>query len=398
MYGEPKYAAGLPHLNYVNPYAPKGGELHLAVLGSFDSLNPLIVKGKPAEGLRDYVYEPLMARSLDEPFSLYGLIAESVETPEDRSWVTFQIRPGARFSDGAPITPDDLLFSWALLKDKGRSNHRTYYAKVAAAEKIGSRGVKFTFTGGGYRELPLVMGLMPVLPKHAIGPDNFDKTTLDKPIASGPYVVAEVMPGSSLVFKRNPNYWGRDLAILRGQFNFDTIRIDYYRDSAAMMEAFRTGLFDVLGDSDTIDPIKWAEGFDFPAARQGLVKKMEFSVGVPAPMTALVFNTRRAIFADPRVRQALIRVFDFEWLNKTFFRGLYARTQSFFDRSELSSHGRRMRASLNCSLPTGTGWRPVCWKAPSRNRRPMAAAPTATAAKRRSRCLARPVTGSGRAS
>ncbi len=340
MHGRPKYADSLPHLNYVNPDAPKGGELRLGVLGSFDSLNPFIVKGEPAAGLREYVYETLMARSYDEPFSLYGLIAESVETPEDRGSVTFQIRPEARFADGTPVTPDDVLFSCSLLKSKGRPNHRSYYAKVATAEKIGERGVKFTFAGGGDREMPLIMGLMPVLPRHALKVEDFDKTSFEKPLTSGPYVVAEVSPGASILLKRNPDYWARNLPIMRGQFNFDTIRIDYYRDSTTMMEAFRKGLFDVTGDSDSIDAVKWADAFDFPAVRDGLVKKMEFSVGVPAPMAALAFNTRRAIFADPRVREALTRMFDFEWLNKQLFRGLYARTESFFDRSELSSHGR----------------------------------------------------------
>jgi peptide/nickel transport system substrate-binding protein len=339
MHGQPKYADAPPHLNYVNPDAPKGGELRLGVLGSFDSLNPFIIKGAPAAGMREYVYDTLMARSYDEPFSLYGLIAESVDTPEDRSSVTFQIRPEARFADGTPVTPDDVLFSWSLLKSKGRPNHRSYYAKVTAAERTGERGVKFTFAGGGDREMPLIMGLLPVLPRHAVTPESFDKTSFDKPLASGPYVVEEVSPGASIVLKRNPNYWGRNLPVLRGQFNFDTIRIDYYRDATAMMEAFRKGLFDVMGDSDSIDAVKWADAFDFPAVRQGLVKKLEFSVGVPAPMAALAFNTRRHIFADPRVREALTRMFDFEWLNKQHFRGLYARTESFFDRSGLSSHG-----------------------------------------------------------
>ncbi len=340
MHDEPKYAATFPHLNYVNADAPKGGAIRLAVLGSFDSLNPFIVRGAPVAGLRDYVFETLLARSYDEPFSLYGLIAETVETPDDRSWVSFQLRPEARFSDGTPITPEDVLFSWSLLKSKGRPNHRNYYSKVAKAEKIGERGVKFTFEGGGDREMPLIMGLMPVLPRHAITEETFDKTGFEKPLGSGPYTVEEVDRGASIVYRRNPNYWGRDLPITRGQFNFDTIRIDYYRDNTSMMEAFRKGLFDVQGDSDPIDAVKWAEAYDFPAVRDGLVKKLEFDLGVPAPMSALVFNTRRPLFADPRVREALTLVFDFEWLNKTLFRGLYVRTESFFDRSELSSHGR----------------------------------------------------------
>jgi peptide/nickel transport system substrate-binding protein len=340
MHGAPKYGEAFPHFDYVNPEAPKGGVLRLGVLGSFDSLNPFIVKGAAAAGMREYVYETLLARSYDEPFSLYGLIASSVETPIDRSFVIFQIRPEARFADGTPITPEDVLFSFSLLKSKGRPNHRIYYAKVATAEKIGERGVKFTFAGGGDREMPLIMGLMPVFPKHALTAEAFDRTSFDKPLASGPYIVAQVQPGAGIVMKRNPNYWGRNLAIARGQFNFDTIRIDYYRDSTAMMEAFRKGLFDILGDATPIDAVKWAEAFNFPAVQDGLVRKLAFGLGVPAPMAALVFNTRRPLFADRRVREALTRMFDFEWVNKTLFRGLYARTESFFDRSELSSHNR----------------------------------------------------------
>ncbi len=340
MHGAPKYGEAFPHFDYVNPDAPKGGILRLGVLGSFDSLNPFIVKGAAAAGMREYVYETLLARSYDEPFSLYGLIAASVETPADRSEVTFQIRPEARFADGTPITPEDVLFSWSLLKSKGRPNHRLSYAKVAAAEKIGEQGVKFTFADGGDREMPLIMGLMPVFPKHALTPESFDRTSFDKPLASGPYTVAEVQPGAAVVLKRNPNYWGRNLAVTRGQFNFDTVRIDYYRDSTAMMEAFRKGLFDVLGDSAPIDAVKWAEAFNFPAVQEGLVKKLAFGLEVPAPMAAFAFNTRRPLFADRRVREALTRMFDFEWVNKTLFRGLYARTESFFDRSELASHNR----------------------------------------------------------
>ena len=340
MHDAPKYGPAFTRFDYINPDAPKGGALRLGVLGSFDSLNPFIVKGAPVAGMREYVYETLLARSYDEPFSLYGLLAESVETPEDRSWVIFQLRPEARFADGTPITPEDVLFSWSLLKGKGRPNHRLYYGKVATAEKVGERGVKFTFEGGGDREMPLIAGLMPVLPRHAINAESFEKTSFEKPLASGPYFVEFVDPGASITFRRNPNYWGRDLPVMRGQFNFDAIRIDYYRDNTTLMEAFRKGLFDLQGDSDPIDAVKWAEAYDFPAVRDGLVKKLSFDVGVPAPMSALVFNTRRPLFADRRVREALTLVFDFEWLNKTLFRSLYARTESFFDRSELSSHGR----------------------------------------------------------
>jgi len=339
MHDQPKYADGFANLGYVNPAAPKGGTLRLAVLGSFDSVNPFIIKGAPVAGAREYVYETLLARTYDEPFSLYGLIAESVDTPEDRSSVTFQLRPEARFADGKPITPDDVLFSWKLLKEKGRPNHRGYYSKVVKAEKVGERGVKFIFDGAD-REMPLIMGLMPVLPSHALTPESFEKTSFDKPVASGPYVVEDIEPGASITYRKNPGWWGRDLPVNRGQYNFERIRIDYYRDRTTMMEAFRKGLFDVLGDSDPIDAVRWADSFDFPAVENGLVKKLAFDLGVPAPMSGLAFNTRREVFADRRVREALTEVFDFEWLNKMLYRGLYARTESFFDRSELSSHGR----------------------------------------------------------
>jgi peptide/nickel transport system substrate-binding protein len=289
--------------------------------------------------LRDYVYETLLARSYDEPFSLYGLLAESVDTPPDRSSVTFQIRPQARFSDGSPVTPEDVLFSWRLLKEKWRPNHRSSYAKVAAAEKVGERGVKFTFEGSD-REMPLIMGLMPVLSRRAFTPESFDKTTFEKPLATGPYVVDAIEPGAGIGYRRNPDYWGRDLPLMRGQYNFDIIRIDYYRDSTTLYEALQRGLVDVEGDSDSIDAARWAEADGIPAVRAGLLNKLEFSVGVPEPMAGLVFNNRRAQFEDRRVREALTLLFDFEWINKTLFRGLYTRTESYFDRSELSSHGR----------------------------------------------------------
>jgi peptide/nickel transport system substrate-binding protein len=340
MHDEPEYAAGFPHFNYVNPDAPKGGTLHLGVLGSFDSVNPFIIKGASGAGVREYVYETLLARSYDEPFSLYGLLAETVETPDDRSSVTFQLRPEARFSDGTPVTPEDVLFSWSLLKTKGRPNHRFYYSKVKTAEKIGDHGVKFTFSAANDREMPLIMGLMPVLPKHAISEQDFEKTSLEKPIGSGPYIVSDIAPGASITYRRNRDYWGRDLPVNRGQYNFDTIRFDYYRDQTTLMEAFRTGLIDLEGDSKPIDAVRWAEAYDFPAVRLGLVKRLEFDLGVPAAMSALTFNTRRPLFADRRVREALTLAFDFEWINKSLFRGLYTRTESFFDRSELSSSNR----------------------------------------------------------
>lgn len=337
MHGEPAHEPGFTHLSYVNPKAPKGGTVTFASLGFFDSLNPMIVMGSAAAGVRDLVLESLMGRAYDEPFSLYGLLAESIETPDDRSWVAFTLRKEARFSDGKPVTVDDVLFSHALLRDHGRPNHRTYYSKVTKAEKTGPRTVKFTFSEPRDREMPLIMGLMPILPRHHYSEDTFEKTSLEPPVGSGPYRVTSVEPGKRVVYTRNPDYWGRDLAINKGRFNFDEIRYDYYRDDDPMFQAFQKGLIDLWPESDSG---RWARGYDFPAHNDGRVVREELPIGVPSGMSALVFNTRRPLFADQRVREALTQMLDFEWLNKNYYHGLYTRTQSFFDRSELSSHGR----------------------------------------------------------
>ncbi|KAB2939478.1 MAG: extracellular solute-binding protein [Hyphomicrobium sp.] len=336
LYGTPKQPPGFAHFSYVDSHAPKGGRLVLGAFGSFDSLNPLIVKGVAANGIRDFTIESLMARGLDEPFTLYGLIAESVEVPADRSSITFHLNPKARFSDGAPITADDVLFSFELLKAKGRPNHRTYFAKVAKAERLSEHDVRFTFDASGDREIPLILGLLPVLPKHAINPDRFENTTLAPPVGSGPYKVGKLDAGRSITFVRDPNYWGRDLAVNRGRFNFDEIRFDYFREGSVMFDAFKAGQIDLWPEED---PRRWANGYDFAAIRDGRAVKREFDIGLPAGMTALVFNTRRPVFADARVREALIYLFDFEWINRTLYAGLYKRTQSYFERSILASAG-----------------------------------------------------------
>jgi peptide/nickel transport system substrate-binding protein len=337
MHGEPKYPAGFKHFDYVNPDAPKGGSVAFGVLGSFDSLNPLIVKGNAGPGVREFVYESLLGRANDEPFSLYGLLAESLEMPEDRSSVTFTLRPEARFSDGKPVTIADVIFSLELLREKGRPFHRSYYSKVEKIEPVGERGIKLTFKQDGDREMPLIAGLMPVLPRHAVDPAKFDVTSLTPPLGSGPYILASADAGNSVIFRRDPNYWGRDLAINRGRFNFDEIRYDFYRDANGMFEAFKKGLFHFTAESD---PGRWTREYDFPAVIDGRVVKQSFEIGVPTGMSGLVFNTRRPLFADRRVREAIILLFDFEWQNKNLHHGLYERTQSYFQRSELASHGR----------------------------------------------------------
>jgi len=337
MHGEPAEPAGFTHFSYTNPDAPKGGRLVLAKRGSFDSLNPLIVKGESAEGIRDYVFESLLARANDEPFTLYGLIAESVDTPDDRNSVEFTLNPEAKFSDGTPITVDDVIFSHSLLRDHGRPNHRSYYQKVTRVEQTGDRKVKFTFDGSGDREMPLIIGLMPVLPSHLIDPETFEKTSFVPPVGSGPYLVGEVKPGAGITFRRDPNYWGAKLPVNRGMYNFGEIRFDYYRDAGSLFEAFKAGAIDARPEDD---PTRWTEGYDIPAVRDGRIIKEEFPIAVPAGMSALVFNTRRPLFADQQLRQALIQLFDFEWINRTLYHGQYTRTESYFERSDLSSHGR----------------------------------------------------------
>lgn len=337
VHGEPMLPAGFAHFPYANPAAPQGGRLTLGLVGGFDSLNPFIVKGIAPPQIRGYVVESLMVRGYDEPFTLYGLLAESVQTDAARSYVTFTLDPRARFSDGTPVTPADVLFSWQLLRDKGRPTHRTYYSKVVKAEAVGARSVRFTFADGGDRELALILGLMPVLARHAIDPETFDETSFVAPLGSGPYRIAAVRPGERLSFKRNPDYWGRALGVNRGLWNFDEIRFDFYRDANTHFEAFKRGLYDVRAESD---PGRWEQAYDFPAARDGRIVKETFSNGLPKEMAALVFNTRRPLFADMRVREALGLLFDFEWINHNFFFDQYRRTDSYFAGSELSSAGR----------------------------------------------------------
>jgi peptide/nickel transport system substrate-binding protein len=337
MHGEPALPEGFNRLPYAEPGAPKRGQFIQGVLGTFDSLNPLIVKGIAPSFIRGYVVESLMARGYDEPFTLYGLVAETVETDAERSFVTFRLNPAARFSDGKAVTPEDVIFSWQLLRDKGRPNHRTYYAKVNKAEVIGPREVRFDLSGSNDRELPLILGLMPVLAKHATAAETFEDTSFRAPLGSGPYLVSVVDPGKSFTLKRDPNYWGRDLPINGGFWNFDEIRFDYYREANSHMEAFKRGLYDVRHE---IDPGRWETAYGFPAVREGRVIKEALPTGVPKTSSYLVFNTRRAVFSDIRVREAIFSLFDFEWINHGYFFDLYHRTAGYFDGSELSAHGR----------------------------------------------------------
>jgi peptide/nickel transport system substrate-binding protein len=337
MHGAPALPEGFTRLPYADPAAPKGGRLVQGVLGTFDSLNPLIVKGIAPPSIRGYVIESLMARGYDEPFTLYGLIARAIETDAQRSYVTFHLDPAAKFSDGKPVTAEDIIFSWQLLRDKGRPNHRTYYAKVAKAEALGEQAVRFDLSGSDDRELALILGLMPVLAKHAVKPETFEETSFQAPLGTGPYIVGEVDPGKSVTLKRNPDYWGRDLAINRGLWNFDEVRFDYYREANTHLEAFKRGLYDLRNEHD---PGRWQTAYDFAAVREGRVLKEALPTGVPKASSYFVFNTRRAVFSDIRVREAISLLFDFEWINHGYFFDLYRRSASYFDGSELSSHGR----------------------------------------------------------
>lgn len=335
MHGAPALPATFTQMPYVNPDAPKGGRLVQGVLGTFDSLNPLIVRGLAVQQVRGFVLESLMTRGQNEPFTLYGLLAETVETDDARDTVTFRINPKARFSDGAEVTADDVLFSWALLRDKGRPNHRGYYAKVAKAEALDRLTVRFDFGGVPDRELPLILGLMPVLPKHAVDPETFEQTSMKPPLGSGPYRVTAVRPGAAVTLTRNPDYWGRDLPVNRGLWNFDEIRLDYYREANGAFEAFKRGLYDFRVEHE---PLRWHDQYNFPAARNGGVVRDVIKTGLPQPSEFLVFNTRRKVFADIRVRRALTLLFDFEWINRNYFFGLYTRSAGFFAGSELSAY------------------------------------------------------------
>jgi microcin C transport system substrate-binding protein len=347
MYGELKYGPGFTHFDYVNPDAPKRGTVRLSAIGTFDNLNPFILKGVAATGLGE-VFDTLLEASADEPFSEYGLLAETVVLPADRSWVTFTLRPQARFHNGSPITADDVVWTFETLKTKGHPFYRSYYARVAKAEALGVRTVKFTFSPGDNRELPLIVGQLPVLSKKYWSTRDFEKTTLEPPLGSGPYRVESVQPGRSIVYQRVKDYWGAQLPVRRGRENFDTIRYDYYRDTTVALEAFKAGQYDFREENVAKN---WATAYDIPAVRQGLIKKEQIPNQVPTGMQAYVYNTRRPIFQDRRVRQALGYAFDFEWTNKNLFYGSYTRTRSYFSNSELACRGRPSPAELQILEP-----------------------------------------------
>nr|WP_264622962.1 extracellular solute-binding protein [Marinobacter santoriniensis] len=341
MHGEPKYPKGFSHFDYVNPDAPKGGTLKLSVYANgYDSFNPFDIKGIAAAGITTYLYDTLLESSADEPFSEYGLIAESVETPEDRSYVVFNLRKEARFQDGQPITAEDVKFTFETLVNKGHPFYRNYYADVADVVVEGPRRIRFDFKESTNRELPLILGQMPILPAHYWKDREFGKNGLTPPVGSGPYRISDFEAGRSITYERVKDYWAKDLGVRKGRFNFDHIRYDYYSDDNVALEAFKAGNFDFRLESSAKN---WATAYTGPKFDNGSIVKESIEHHRPAGMQGFAFNTRRSVFSDPMVRRALAYAFDFEWANENLFYDQYTRTDSYFENSELASSG----------LPTG---------------------------------------------
>jgi len=349
MHGGLKYGPDYTHLSYVNPAAPKGGTLKLHTIGSFDSLNPFIVKGSPAAGMSfirsSMLYSSLMQNTLDEPFSLYGIVAESIEMPEDRSYVTFNLREGARWHDGKPITAADVKWTFNALVEKGAPFFRAYWGDVENVKIENDRRVTFTFKRAGNMELPLIIAEMTILPKHyweekdANGNNvrEFGDSSLAPPLGSGPYKIAEVKPGHSITYTRAENWWGADHPYFKGMYNFDRIQFDYYRDNNVALEAFFAGEYDVREENTAK---LWHTSYENASAvKSGEIIKEEIDNTRPAGMQGFVYNIRRDVFKDPAVREALAYAYDFEWANKQFAHGTYTRTRSYFENSELAAKG-----------------------------------------------------------
>ena len=347
IHGDLKYGPGFSHFGYVDPRAPKGGSVTLRAIGTFDNLNPFILKGVPAAGIGN-TFDTLTVASTDEPSSEYGLVAETIETPADRAWVAFTLRAAARFHDGSPMTVEDVIWTFDTLRTCGHPLYRSYYAQVASVAKTGPRTVKFTFKGNENRELPVIVGQLPVLSKAYWTSHDFAKTTLQAPLGSGPYRVESLEPGRSITYRRVKDYWAAALPVNVGRHNFDTIRYDYYRDDVVALEAFKAGAYDFRAENSSKN---WATAYDVPPVRDGRIRKEAIPNEVPTGMQGWVYNTRRPIFSDPRVRAALAAAFDFEWSNAHLFCKAYTRTRSYFSNSELASRGLPTEAELKVLAP-----------------------------------------------
>tara|TARA_R110002033_G_scaffold43672_3_gene85674 strand:+ start:2432 stop:4291 length:1860 start_codon:yes stop_codon:yes gene_type:complete len=348
LYDEaPKYPVDFQHFDYANPDAPKGGTLRLAGFGGFDSLNPYISRGTSADNL-NLIYDTLTLHALDEPFTEYGLIAGSMEKAQDGTWVRFHLRPEARFHDGEAITAEDVVFTFNTLVEQGAPFYRAYYGDVQEVVADDPQTVTFHFHHGNNRELPLVLGQLPVLPKHYWEGRDFTKGSLDIPLGSGPYEIDDVRPGRSISFKRDSDYWAADLPVQRGFNNFDRVVVDYYRDGGVTLEAFKAGQFDF---NQEMAAKNWAIGYDSPALREGRIIKEELPNNNTQGMQGFVFNLRKPYFQDVRVREAISLLFDFEWANAKLFHGAYTRTASYFDNSELAAQGEPDAAELELLTP-----------------------------------------------
>ncbi len=335
LHGDLKYGPGFEHFDYADPEALKGGNVRLATIGTFDSLNPFILRGRAASGLRA-VFDTLTVNAEDEPFSVYGLVAESIEVAPDNSWVIYRLRPEARFHDGKPMTAADVIFTFRTLRERGHPSYRSYYAMVEDAEALDEHTVRFNFKVADNPELPLIMGQLPVLPEHYWAEREFDRTTLEPPLGSGPYRIADVNPGRSITYERVADYWGKDLPVRKGRYNFDRLRYDYYRDATVALEAFRAGEYDLRQENVAR---QWATGYDGSALREGRIVMEEISHNQPQGMQGFAMNTRTPVFRDREVRRAMAYAFDYEWTNRVMFHDAYTRSNSYFSNSDLAAEG-----------------------------------------------------------
>jgi microcin C transport system substrate-binding protein len=344
-FGELKYPPDFKHFEWVHPDAPKGGRLATIgtiARGTFDSFNAFILKGDAAQGL-EYVFDSLMTRAYDEPDAVYGLVAQSAELAPDRSSVTFRMRPEAKFADGSPLTAEDVIFTFNILKEKGHPLYRAQLKDVTKVEALDAHTVRYTFTGSETRDLPLVVAGLPILSKAYYATREFDQTTLDPPLGSGPYAIGDFKPGTFVSYKRRVDYWAKDLPVNRGRFNFDELRFEYFRDRTAGLESFKAGAFDLREEFTARD---WATGYDIPAVKDGRLLLLTLPDESPSGAQGFFLNTRRPKFSDVRVRKALDYAFDFEWTNKNIFYDLYTRTESFFENSDMKASGKPSPAEL----------------------------------------------------
>ena len=332
MHGSPKYSKDFKNFDYVNINAPKGGVIKLHQIGSFDTLNNFILKGSAAANLNQ-VHDSLLTQSFDEPFTMYGLVAESISVPEDRSWVIFKIRKEAKFHDGNPIRVEDIIWTLNVLKEKGHPFFKFYYGNIKTAEKINDSEVKFIFQGERNLELPLIIGQMKIL-SEKYWKDKFEDVLLENPIGSGPYRVKNFKAGRTIEFERVDNYWGKNLPVNQGRFNFEEIIIEYFRDATVALEAFKSGDYDFREENQAK---RWANAYNFTARKKGNVKKESVKHQIPTGMQGFYINSRKEIFKDRIVRKALNYAFDFEWTNKILFFDQYKRTGSFFSNSDLAA-------------------------------------------------------------